>query len=885
MLRKRLYLAFSLLMIASMLLAACGTKEKVVTQIVNQTQIVKETQVVVTPGEVTTQIVTQEVTKVETQVVTQVVTQEVMITPTPSPVTRKGAWVDKVVFTSIDQAESAVKQLQAGDIDVYAYGVSDPAVYDEVKGDSSLSYTNSFGLVVDLTFNPVGPEFNDGRLNPFSDPKIREAMNWLIDRNYIVQEIFGGLAKPKFTLLNSAFPDAARYPDLVAQIETEYAYNPDKAKSVITTEMEGLGASLNSDGKWTYKDQVITLIFLIRTEDKRRDVGDYVSNQLETIGFTVDRQYKTSAEASAIWVRGDPADGGFNIYTGGWINPAIVRDNGSDFSFFYTPRDYPIPLWQAYKPDPAFDAVALKLRNNDFSSMAERRDLFAQALPMSLKDSVRIWVVDQIAISPQKANVQVAYDLAGGVQGSSLWPYTIRFKDQVGGTMRVAQPAILVDPWNPVAGSNWIYDAMPQTGTADSGLIADPYTGLRWPERIEKAEVTVKEGLPVAKTLDWVTLDTAPSIEVPGDAWAAWDPVNEKFIPASEYYTETQTANVKTVVTYPSDLWTTVKWHDGSPISMGDFVMGMIMNWAVGQKGSPIYDASQEETVNAFQAHFKGLRITSTDPLVIETYDDNYQLDAELNVTTWWPEFGSGYPYGSGAWHDVALGVRAEMTGTLAFSSAKADEMKVEWMSLIAGPSLAILKGELDKASAENYIPFANTMSQYVTADEATLRWQNLTKWYKTQGNFWLGTGPFYLDKAYPIEASLTLSHNDDFVDTSGKWDRFGEPKIADVQVDGPGQVAIGSDATFDIYITFNGDPYANADIDSVSYLLFDATGALVAKGDATPVEDGHYQAVLSGTDVTSKLTAGSNKLVVAVASKVVSVPTFADYEFVTTAP
>ena len=36
----------------------------------------------------------------------------------------------------------------------------------------------------------------------------------------------------------------------------------------------------------------------------------------------------------------------------------------------------------------------------------------------------------------------------------------------------------------------------------------DPYTGLSWPLRAEKAEVTVQTGLPVATNLDWVTLDT-----------------------------------------------------------------------------------------------------------------------------------------------------------------------------------------------------------------------------------------------------------------------------------------------------------------------------------------------------------------------------------------
>ena len=118
---------------------------------------------------------------------------------------------------------------------------ANPDLFTEVKADPKLSYTNAFGSYTELTFNPSGPTFNDGRLNPFSNPKIREAMNWLVDRNYIVQEIYGGLAKPKFTSLNSAFPDYARYIDTVRALEVKYAYNPEQAKTVIDAEMTAHG--------------------------------------------------------------------------------------------------------------------------------------------------------------------------------------------------------------------------------------------------------------------------------------------------------------------------------------------------------------------------------------------------------------------------------------------------------------------------------------------------------------------------------------------------------------------------------------------------------------------------------------------------------------------
>ena len=64
--------------------------------------------------------------------------------------------------------------------------------------------------------------------------------------------------------------------------------------------------------------------------------------------------------------------------------------------------------------------------------------------------------------------------------------------------------------------------------------------------------------------------------------------------------------------------------------------------------------------------------------------------------------------------------------------------------------------------------------------------------------------------------------------------------------MDGPGSVTIGEEATYDVFVTFEGEDYAVDDISMVKYLVFDATGELVHVGDAAAVGDGHWQAVLS---------------------------------------
>jgi peptide/nickel transport system substrate-binding protein len=340
------------------------------------------------------------------------------------------------------------------------------------------------------------------------------------------------------------------------------------------------------------------------------------------------------------------------------------------------------------------------------------------------------------------------------------------------------------------------------------------------------------------------------------------------------------TAKTMSTVVYPSTLFQT-KWHDGSNLSVADFVMNMIMVFEPAKPASKIFDPAEVPGFQSFMSTFKGVRITSTDPLTIETYSDSYALDAELSISTWYPAAAGSYGFGTAAWHNLTPSILAEADGKLAFSNDKSQSKSVEWTSLIAGPSLATQKTYLDQALKSAYIPYAPTLGQYITAADATARYTNLEKWYTAHGHLWIGTGPYYVDKVFPVEGTISLKRFASFPDPANRWSSFGQPMLATAAVDGPGIVPVGSDATFDVTITNNNKPYLNSDIDTVAYLVFDDKGAVIAQGNATPVADGHYQVTLSN-DVTAKFVAGSDKLQVVVTSKVVSLPAFVTFEFVT---
>src|SRR6266498_5027821 len=232
---------------------------------------------------------------------TEAPTQAATAAPTEASKTaRHGGWLDEIDYSVVDSA-SAISQIQAGAINFYSFTLASDA-YPAIK-DAGLPSAKSAGAYYGISLNPA--VFTDTNvLNPFSNPKIREAINWLIDRNYINQEIYAGGSLPKLFAITTQLVEYTNLIETARSLEAKYAYNPDKAKEAINTEMATLGAELGGDGKWQYKGKPVTLIFLIRPDGDgtRKPLGDYVANQLETLGFTIDRQYKKSSEAFPIWL-------------------------------------------------------------------------------------------------------------------------------------------------------------------------------------------------------------------------------------------------------------------------------------------------------------------------------------------------------------------------------------------------------------------------------------------------------------------------------------------------------------------------------------------------------------------------------------------------------
>jgi peptide/nickel transport system substrate-binding protein len=844
MLRNRLLALLGLLVIASMVLAACGTPAATDAPAVEETEAAA------------------------TEVATAAPTEE----PAAPQTTRHGGWLDEIAYSSVT-ADSAVTQITAGAIDIYTRSLASDRV-QEIK-DAGVCYAQSYGGYYDMLFNPA--VFTDAaKLNPFSNRKIREAMNWAMDRNYINQEVYGGGSLPKFLPLATQLVDYTGVIETARGLETYYAYNFDQAKAVVDAEMPAMGAEL-VDGKWAFNGEPLVLAFLIRNDGDgtRLKIGDYFSDQLEKLGFTVDRQYRKSSEASPIWIGSDPKEGQWHIYTAGWISSGLDRDEKETFQEMYLSSSAQgIPLFLENVSDPAFLEAGDALANGAFSSLEERRALMETALPLALQDSLQVWYVDQQVYAPFQCNVEVTYDLGSGIEAAQMPNYNIRFKDQEGGQLKVGTNDLFTDPWNPVNGSNWVWDGYVQKATNSGSLMADPYTGLYWPLRAESAEVTVQAGLPVGTNTDWVTLNTADTVEVPADAWIDWDAATQTFIPAGDGVT----AKAKIVMTYPADLYEVTKWHDGSNLSAGDFVMRMIMQFDQAKAESAIHDPDAVPNYEAFKSTFKGVKIVSTDPLVIETYTDNFFADAELiaSLGDWWPQYG----FGEASWAAIAMGNAAEAAGETAYGVGKADTNAVEWTNFIGGPSLELLSGQLATLAADSTIPYAATLGTYVTAEEAATKYANLQAFYGANGHYWSATGPYFLASVDLNAKSALVKNNPDFPDLSDRWAAWSVPPLADATMDGPAQVKIGEETAFSLVVTNkDGDAYPSADIKQVKFLVYNDKGETIFVGEGEAAgADGEYTLTIPAD---AALQAGAGKIEAAVVLYPAAIPAFASLEFV----
>ena len=148
-------------------------------------------------------------------------------------------YLDEVDFQIIPDDATRILKLQAGEIDGAEF--IPYARVAELKGDPNLNMELFPSTKVTyLTLN-IRPKLKDGTPNPLSDVRVRQALNYAIDKDALIKVVTFGVGQPERSYMSSSTP-------LFYGPSPAYAYDLDKAKALLKEAGQDGGFSLEAQG-------------------------------------------------------------------------------------------------------------------------------------------------------------------------------------------------------------------------------------------------------------------------------------------------------------------------------------------------------------------------------------------------------------------------------------------------------------------------------------------------------------------------------------------------------------------------------------------------------------------------------------------------------------
>jgi len=217
---------------------------------------------------------------------------------------KKSAYVDTVRFIQYLDDNVALQEIKSGNLDTYFFRIPLETVSD-VKADPNLKVYDRIAGSFGLLLNPA-PSKDDNSINPFQFRQVRFAMNYLVDREFVVDEILRGYGTPLAAPFGVYSPE---YLNVLDTIESfGFRYNPQFAQKLISDTLTKAGAT-NQGGKWFFKGSPIKVKILIRSDDPQRlSMGELVASELQSAGFNVQTDFGDLNKANPIVYGSNPQD-------------------------------------------------------------------------------------------------------------------------------------------------------------------------------------------------------------------------------------------------------------------------------------------------------------------------------------------------------------------------------------------------------------------------------------------------------------------------------------------------------------------------------------------------------------------------------------------------
>lgn len=660
-----------------------------------------------------------------------------------------GAHSDGVRFVQYADESTALEEVRSGNLDIYYYRMPS----DRLQGAGAregLQVHESTGGSYDILLNPAESE----KLNPFASREVRFAVNYMLDRDLIVNELMGGYGVPMVSNYGPFDPD---YPAVLAEIEgLGVSYDPGRARGIISKYMEGTGAVM-SGGAWHHGGEPVELSVFIRSDDPvRRSIGETLASALEGAGFAVKRQFGDLNKAFVVVYGSDPAEHRWHAYTEGWGGrSAFVRYDQTGLAQMYAPWFSNMPgfnspgYWNYENAE--IDELTRRIYSGDFASAGERDALVSEAAGAGAREAVRIFLAAKIDQYVANESVSgIINDFGAGVP-TRFTPINARAPD---GVLDIGVKQVYQGAWNPVMGLSDVYSTQIWGAVSDPSVFRHPYTGLVMPVR---AQWEVRTAGPLGK------------LPMPPGA-VAWDPEAGAWADVSG----------KEAVSAVQYRVLPGSWHHGEPSGAADLMHAayFVQEWGTDAgEGDRTVDPEYTAQAGQVAASVAGVRPAEGG---IEVYVDYWHFD-EGEIAAW------AAPGGGMPWEVYAAMEKVVLDGGAAFSRSAASERSASWLSLLVPSDAQKVLAALEEFEADGHVPPA--LSGMVDAGQAAERYRAAAEWIRQRGHAVISDGPFELESYSPEARTVRLSAFDDpsYPLERGRWSWMEGPALPSItSVDAP---------------------------------------------------------------------------------------------------
>ncbi|WP_269583638.1 ABC transporter substrate-binding protein [Roseibium sp. Sym1] len=283
--------------------------------------------------------------------------------------------LEQITYRYIPDHNARALALETGEVDFVVHLL--PSDVARMKADEN------FTVHMDPSAGLYYGAFNAGETSVLKDPKLRQAINLLVDRDILVKGALDGIGKPAWTFFPPEFPWAA--PEIDA-----YSFDPDRAATLLSE-----AGYEKTDGAWTKDGEPLTLrILSYSSRAEMSAITETLAALLEQQGVATDVELFTWAGMLDLVKQGD-----YDVSVVFWTPEMTGHPDLHLKSQFHSRAGLNYQNWS----NAAFDALVDKGRTLDAGP--EALETYAKAQEILQEDAPILPLVHKIYVAASARDV------------------------------------------------------------------------------------------------------------------------------------------------------------------------------------------------------------------------------------------------------------------------------------------------------------------------------------------------------------------------------------------------------------------------------------------------------------------------------------------------